>query len=172
MKNYKEVESYFINKINNSSFDKIMAICHFMIAKIVENISNDFVDNALEEEQPLLINLHQSLSKSSPIKQELIQIIDELDNIVEQYGDDYPADMDFYPLSLITVANCYCQICTMIEKDIIDNNINENAISILLTYLDFLDFEQSETDGVDTKIWATYPKIKNGIQALNDLFEN
>ncbi|MDO4896959.1 MAG: hypothetical protein Q3971_06300 [Moraxella sp.] len=174
MKTHQEVENYFINKIDNLSLEKILDVYHFIISKVVENAPSDFAKNELEEEQPLLIKLHQYLSKPSINKEALIKILNELDKIVEKYDDDYPADMDFYGLTLINLASHYCEIGTNIEQEMTDDgSINEYATAVLLTYLDYLDFEQSDIDEVvDIELWADYPKIQQGIQELENFLES
>lgn len=169
MNSYQEFKAYFVNKIKDFSEQELLEICQFVIGKIAQTIPNDFADGELEEEQPLLMDLKQCLSHPNISTDEIKNIIHQLDEICEQYGGEYPACMDFFPIALIKTANNYQNICNHIDDK---NNIMINLLNIIMDYFDCLECcQQLETD-VDMSEWENYPYIQQGIQELNNFLKN
>lgn len=169
MKSYQDVLDYFIGKVDKFNFNQLVNICTFIINKIAPQIPDDFMQYELDEEQEPLARLHQLLLASNLQKQNISDVLKELDNILQEYGDDYPADMEMETMTLIELAQAYCNLLDVIEQNVNDTlSINTQMVSVISTYLDFLDYQASELDDVYTQDWTTYPVIKQGVQELDD----
>lgn len=169
MQSYSEVENYFVNKLKKFTTHQLSDVVKFIIKKMVVAIPDDFAEDELDEEMLLLNQLHQTLLKDELNKAKIKQLLDGLDEIVENYGDDYPADMNSLPISLIDMASSYCDIDDELSQDNANRHIViKNAKSVIFSYLDFLDYQASEFDEIELDNWANYPIIKQGICALDD----
>lgn len=168
MKTYDDIFDYFLSQVDTFTPNQLVDICRFLIAEIAHNITDDFMQYELEEEQIPLTKLHQALLQPDLQKQNITNILAELDDIVEEYGDDYPADMEMETMTLINIASAYRNLLDTIEQDSNDKaSINADAIFAISTYLDFLDYQASEFDDINTENWGNYPVIKQGIEKLH-----
>lgn len=172
MKSYQDVENYLTQKVVDLSHEKSLIIAEWIIRQIVQAIPDNFAENELEEEQPLLQNLKNAFDEEHWDLQNIHQILMDLQDVMDNYGDDYPADMEFIPVTLIVVGEYYADMKKLFDDNtemLTQDFISESLVAIIYKYLDVLDYYQdmnNPDEMIDNDIWATYPIIQKGVQSL------
>lgn len=168
LQSYKDFHTFLTLQIQGLTTHQAKKLTELLLLNFLENLSNDFYQKELPSQKPYFEALYQEVK--IPIdKWNLIDIkknIKYIDQIIEDMGDDYPADMDSTALNFLILLDDYLKINRMR----VHQKILSKVIDFTVIYFDWVDSELEETADIET--WATHSEIRPAIHKFIGFLEN
>lgn len=172
MKTFTEVMSYFEQQVTDFEKPQSLYLSQLIVNDFLVKLPKDWEKTELEEEQPHLLKIAELLKQKNwdfiAINSELLA----LDDIMYEMDEDYPADMDLLPITLLNMRD----LVTVFEEEQEMQFLYPQTASLLIEqYLNVADYfadiegcEKNPNFSLDDTDWLNYPLIKQAFNQLND----
>lgn len=169
MQAFSEAIDNFEQLASQLNLAQIQVLNRKIIDNFLQQLPDDWEKTELKIEQPYLLKLAELLREPNWNFKEIGNQLQALDNIADKM-EDYPADMDFLPITLLNMIFFTQQIanCKRTSK-----KLKTAFLNLIEQYLNVADYvadnagvDADENFTIQDDKWLSYPLIKQAVEQL------
>lgn len=176
MQTFSEVMDYLEQQISELNPSQMQQISRNIVDDFLQKLPKDWEKTELECEQPMYVILADLLKQADWDFEAIKEPLKALDSIVEEMGDEYPADTDFLPITLLNMVFFIQQIYHSKRRSkkltLAFLNLIEQYLSVADYFADRAGVDSDENFQIQDDKWLSYPLIRQAFEQLEDWVGN